>query len=142
MTHIFPMRVLRRGLPVAVALLMACAAPAPADAQPEPAGDFLLVSVAPAEGRSGVTREALLRCDPPRGHADAERACAELDAAQGDIGRIPPRDDTYCQMVYAPVTAHARGQWRGRPVEYTETFANRCVMAARTGAVFALDATA
>ena len=43
-------------------------------------------------------------------------------------------------MIYAPVPATAEGQWNGRPVDYEQTFANACVMAARTGAVFALSA--
>ncbi|MGW0814378.1 SSI family serine proteinase inhibitor [Streptomyces viridiviolaceus] len=138
MTHTITARVLRRGLPAAVALLVACAAPAPAAVQPEPTGDWLRVKVSRGDARAGAAREALLQCDPPRGHAEAARACADLDAAQGDLHRIPLRD-TYCPMVYAPVTAEARGQWRGRSVEYKETFPNTCVMTARTGAVFALD---
>lgn len=42
-------------------------------------------------------------------------------------------------MIYAPVTTHARGEWNGHQVDYTRTFSNACVMAARTGEVFALD---
>jgi hypothetical protein len=45
-------------------------------------------------------------------------------------------------MRYAPVTARARGEWGGRPVQYTETFPNECVMNARTGDVFTLADTA
>ena len=58
--------------------------------------------------------------------------------ASVDLAALPPKGG-YCPMLYAPVTAHARGQWNGRPVEYTETFSNGCVMAGRTGSVFALD---
>ena len=39
----------------------------------------------------------------------------------------------------APVTVHARGQWSGRTVDYTERFSSACFMTARTGSVFALD---
>lgn len=138
MTYTTTLRALRGGLAATAALLAFCAA-APAHAAPEPAGDWLLVTVTPSGAATGAPDGTLLRCDPPRGHARADRACAELQAADGDIGRIPPQD-AVCPMIHAPVTAHARGQWKGRPVEYTETFPNSCVMATRTGAVFALDA--
>ena len=45
-------------------------------------------------------------------------------------------------MISAPVTARAQGEWNGRPVDYAETFSNGCVMAGRTGSVFALDGLA
>ncbi|OSC62284.1 serine protease [Streptomyces sp. 4F] len=117
MTHTLTTAAARAGLLAAAALLLACAAPAQAGPPP---------------------RGALLLCDPPRGHARAARACAELDAVNGRIADIPLRE-THCPMIHAPVTAQARGQWRGQPVEYTQTFSNDCVMAARTGAVFAWD---
>ncbi len=84
------------------------------------------------------TRGTLLLCDPPQGHPHAAQACAELAVAEGDIGRIPATPGALCPMIYAPVTAAARGEWNGRPVSYTHTFANSCVMGAATGAVFAL----
>ncbi|MFE1027407.1 SSI family serine proteinase inhibitor [Streptomyces sp. NPDC058818] len=151
MTHTITARAARAGLLAAAAtLLLTCATPAQATAEREPANDWLLLTVtqgdaqsgvrpgAPSGAPSGATRGALLLCDPPRGHARAARACAELDATDGRIADIPLRD-THCPMIYAPVTAHARGQWRGQPVEYTQTFPNPCVMAARTGSVFAWD---
>jgi hypothetical protein len=140
MTHTTTARAVRSGLLAATALLVACAAPAQATVRgPEPAGDWLLVTVTRGDTRSsGTTDGTLLLCDPPRGHARADAACAELDRAGGDIAAVPPHE-TRCPMIYAPVTAHARGQWRGRPVDYTRTFPNSCVMQASTGAVFALD---
>ncbi|MDQ0384687.1 hypothetical protein J2S54_001507 [Streptomyces sp. DSM 42143] len=150
MTHTLTTAAARAGLLAAAALLLACAAPAQAAAERDPAGDWLLLTVtpddaqpgilpgAPAKDRPDATRGALLLCDPPRGHARAARACAELDAVNGRIADIPLRE-THCPMIHAPVTAQARGQWRGQPVEYTQTFSNDCVMAARTGAVFAWD---
>ncbi|MBQ1101096.1 serine protease [Streptomyces sp. b94] len=151
MTHTITARAARAGLlTAATALLLTCAAPAQATAAQEPANDWLLLTVtqgdaqsgarpgAPSGVPSGATRGALLLCDPPRGHARAARACAELDATDGRIADIPLRD-THCPMIYAPATAHARGQWRGQPVEYTQAFPNPCVMAARTGSVFAWD---
>ncbi|WP_077797890.1 SSI family serine proteinase inhibitor [Streptomyces sp. JHA26] len=140
MTHIITTAAARTGLLLTAALLAVGAAPARAAAPTEPAGDWLQVTLTRGDTSSGATRSAVLRCDPPRGHARAAEACAELAAADGDPGRIPLRD-TYCPMVYAPVTAQAHGQWRGRAVEYSRTFPNTCVMTARTGAVFALDET-
>ncbi|WP_373465833.1 SSI family serine proteinase inhibitor [Streptomyces sp. V3I8] len=129
---------LRACLPAVCALLMAGPVPARAAALPDsPAGDWLYVTLTRGDARSGDTRGALLLCDPPQGHPQAARACGELRAARGEVGRIPLRD-AFCPMVHAPVTASARGAWGGRPVTYEETFANSCVLAARTGAVFAL----
>ena len=130
--------VTRGGLLSAALLLLACAAPAvaaPADSFP---GDHLYLTVTKGDARSSDTRGTLLLCDPPQGHRHAAEACAELAAADGDITAIPAKD-VFCSMIYAPVGVHARGEWHGRPVEYTETFSNGCVMAARTGSVFALD---
>ncbi|MGV9287457.1 SSI family serine proteinase inhibitor [Streptomyces sp. NPDC003719] len=140
MTHIIKAAATRTGLLLTAVLLAAGAAPARAAAAPEPADDWLLVTVARGGTTTDTAPRAMLRCDPPRGHARAAEACADLETANGDPGRVPPRD-TLCPMVYAPVTAHAEGQWRGRAVDYTQTFPNTCVMTARTGAVFALDGT-
>ncbi|WP_225830591.1 SSI family serine proteinase inhibitor [Streptomyces sp. NK08204] len=100
--------------------------------------NWLHLTVTRGDAHSGDTRRTLLLCDPPLGHAQAAQACAELAAADGDITRIPPKH-VFCPMIYAPVTARARGQWNGRHVVYQETFSNRCVMNGRTGSVFALD---
>ena len=118
------------------ALLLAAAAPASAEARS--GGDYLYLMVTKGDSRSSDTRGTLLLCDPPQGHGRATEACAQLAAAGGDIGALPAAD-VYCPMLYAPVTVQARGQWNGRPVEYRGTFANGCVMEARTGAVFALE---
>ncbi|MET9387538.1 SSI family serine proteinase inhibitor [Streptomyces sp. NPDC002928] len=119
------------------ALLLAGAAPA--TAQDPLQGNWLSLTVTRGDARSGDTPGTLLRCDPPQGHARAAEACAQLAEANGDIAAIPPKEDVFCTMVYAPVTARARGEWGGRPVEFSKTYANTCVMAARTGAVFALN---
>ncbi|MGC3003425.1 SSI family serine proteinase inhibitor [Streptomyces sp. G35A] len=130
-----------RGPLLAAFALLACAAPAQAGTPVHTSPDrtWLMLTVTQGETRSAAEGGSLLLCDPPRGHRHAADACAELAAADGHIAGIPAKD-VYCPMVYAPVTAHAHGQWQGRPVEYTQTFPNRCVMAARTGSVFALDA--
>ncbi|SNX64753.1 subtilisin inhibitor-like [Streptomyces sp. TLI_55] len=128
----------RGALLAAAALLVAGTAPAQATAQHSRAGTWLYLTVTKGDARSSDTRGALLLCDPPQGHGRAAEACAELAAVDGDLAALPPRKG-FCPMLYAPVTAHARGEWDGRPVEYTETFSNGCVMAGRTGSVFALD---
>ncbi|MGW2963085.1 SSI family serine proteinase inhibitor [Streptomyces sp. NPDC001220] len=134
MTHLI------RATAVGGALLAAAALLAAGPAQAAPGaplgGDYLYLTVTKGDGRSSGT---LLLCDPPEGHSRAAEACAELDTVGGDIARLTPVRNAMCPMVYAPVTAQARGQWNGRPIEYRETFSNSCGMAARTGPVFALD---
>ncbi|PWI14669.1 serine protease [Streptomyces sp. Act143] len=122
----------------AAALLVAGTAPTAAAQDDSRTGNWLYLTVTKGDARSSDTRGTLLLCDPPQGHTRAAEACAELEAVDGDIAALPPRDG-YCPMIYAPVTAHARGQWNGRAVEYAETFSNGCAMAGRTGSVFALD---
>ncbi|WP_055494666.1 SSI family serine proteinase inhibitor [Streptomyces sp. TP-A0356] len=126
---------LRGALLAAAALLTTT----PAQAAPHPVttGNWLYLTVTQGDTRSREIRGAMLLCNPPLGHARAAQACAELDAARGDIGRIP-RKDAFCPMIYAPVTVSARGQWEGRHVDYGRTFSNTCDLAARTGSVFAL----
>ncbi|MGM0358781.1 MULTISPECIES: SSI family serine proteinase inhibitor [Streptomyces] len=121
------------------ALTLLAASPAPAHALPgrHAPGNHLYLTVTRGTG-ADAAGGTLLLCDPSRGHARADRACAELDAAGGDLDRLPGRD-TYCPMVHAPVTARARGLWEGHRVAYTRTFPNRCVLGARTGAVFAFS---
>lgn len=140
-----PVRVIRtveaaravRGALLAVGLLVAASAPAQAVSQEDVRDNWLYVTVTRGEPGSGDTRGTLVLCDPPQGHAQAARACAELARADGDIGGIPPKK-ILCPMLYSPVTVHAHGEWNGRPREYDRTFSNGCELGARTGAVFAL----
>lgn len=128
----------RPGLVAAVVLIAVGAVPAQAAHQEALRGNWLHLTVTWEDSRAGHKRGTLLRCDPPRGHAHAAEACTELAAAGGDISAIPQKD-VLCTMIYAPVTVQARGRWDGQSLRYTETFSNGCVMAARTGSVFALD---
>lgn len=140
-----PVRVIRtvrtaravRGALLAVGLLVAGSAPAQAVSREDVRDNWLYVTVTRDESGSGDTRGTLVLCDPPQGHAQAARACAELARADGDIGGIPPRK-IFCPMLYSPVTVHAHGEWNGRLREYDRTFSNGCELRARTGAVFAL----
>ncbi|MFE6288144.1 SSI family serine proteinase inhibitor [Streptomyces sp. NPDC057877] len=139
MTYTTTANAVRGPLLAAAVLLTLSAVPAHATApRGGLAGDWLYLTVTKGSAQSGDTRGTLLLCDPPQGHARAAEACDQLAVAAGDIGRIPLRDG-YCATVYAPVTAQARGQWRGQPVTYRQTFSNPCELGARTGAVFALD---
>jgi hypothetical protein len=127
------------GAVLAAAGLLA-AGPAHAAPRDRLTGNWLHLTVVKGETGNGPTRSTLLLCDPPRGgHARAAEACAELSAAGGDIGRIPP-EHVFCPALYSPVAVHAHGRWNGRPVDFRQTYTNTCVMNAHTGAVFALDA--
>lgn len=140
-----PTRAVRAGLLAALALLtVAASAPVRATAVQ---GGWLYVSLTRGDARSfdtrgdalsSDTRGTLLLCDPPQGHGRATQACAELRRTDGDITRIPHRN-AICTEIYAPVRATAEGQWNGHQVAYEQTFANACVMTARTGSVFALS---
>ena len=136
------MTYLTRATATAGALLAAAGllAAGPAQAAPRDTlrGNRLVLTVTKGDARSGGTRGAVLLCDPPLGHAHAAEACAELAAAGGAIDRLPSRS-VFCPMIYAPVTAYARGRWNGRSVEFQQTYSSECVLHARTGSVFALD---
>ncbi len=79
---------------------------------------------------------ARLMCEPPGGdHPKPVAACHALAAAAGDFTALRGRQAP-CPMLYAPVTAAARGMWQGRSVSYRETFPNKCVMLRQRGVVF------
>ncbi|MFI6013579.1 SSI family serine proteinase inhibitor [Streptomyces sp. NPDC051243] len=154
-------KAVRVGLSAATTLLVLGATPVPAAAhdpllEPGPTR-WLFLTITPGDGgrshtrgdggqsgtrgEGGHSRGILLSCDPPQGHGRAVEACAELEKVDGDVSRLQrlqPKN-TFCPMIYAPVTAHARGTWAGRPVEYRETFSNSCALTARTGSLFTLD---
>ncbi|GGX23773.1 hypothetical protein GCM10010297_51310 [Streptomyces malachitofuscus] len=131
------MKAVRTALAAALVLL-ACAAPARANSARPAQESWLMLTVSHGETPSASEDGTMLRCDPPGGeHRRAADACASLAAADGRIADVPSQD-AICPMVYAPVTAHAHGMWRDRPVAYTETFPNPCTLAARTGPIFDL----
>ncbi|MEV7286198.1 SSI family serine proteinase inhibitor [Streptomyces sp. NPDC093252] len=141
MTHTtspYPRRAARGSL-LAALLLAAAALPAQAAVQPALPGNWFYLTVTRGDTQSSDTRGTLLMCNPPQGHTHATAACEQLSSADGDIGNIPV-DDTACPMLYAPVTAHARGQWSGRTVEFRQTYSNDCELRGSTGEVFTLDA--
>ncbi|WP_141583652.1 SSI family serine proteinase inhibitor [Actinomadura sp. WMMA1423] len=108
--------------------MLAPAVPARADG---PAGAYLL-SVVPQDGPA-TTRT--LWCDPDGGTLGAaSRACDQLEAAGGDVGRVPARREP-CTLEYAPVTVVANGVWRGVPRYFTATYPNRCLAVRATGGI-------
>ncbi|GAA4786001.1 SSI family serine proteinase inhibitor [Streptomyces sanyensis] len=94
---------------------------------------FLTVSGAENTWIRGV----VLSCAPqPAGpHPEAAEACAELEAVDGHLDRLPG-DAQPCTKQYDPVTVSATGAWRGRPTSWRRTFANACELTATTGPVF------
>ncbi|WP_338694020.1 SSI family serine proteinase inhibitor [Streptomyces sp. Q6] len=128
-----------RSLPLAAAALLSLAVAAPAHAVVEPTpqpGLFLTVS----GDENTWIRGVLLRCAPePSGHHPyAAEACAELDAAGGDLdGPLTPEGAArICTKEYAPVTVSAIGSHRGMMVAWHKTYGNACEMDAATGHVF------
>ncbi len=79
-----------------------------------------------------------LMCEPaPSGHhPKAAEACAALDAAAGDIDRLPA-EDARCTKEYDPVTVTAAGTHRGQDLAWNRTYANDCLRHAATDPVFA-----
>jgi Subtilisin inhibitor-like len=95
----------------------------------------LTLTIATPEGDPKSVR---LTCGPPDGsHPAAARACAELQAAQGDFDELRgAADATPCTMEYLPVTASAEGTWRGEAVTWKKEFGNACSLRTATGTVF------
>ncbi|RKS68832.1 subtilisin inhibitor-like [Actinomadura pelletieri DSM 43383] len=110
---------------------VACAMPAHAEAQVKPVGVYRL-KVTPEHG---VATEKRLRCRPDGGtlHA-ASRACDQLEAADGDVGRIPAQPGM-CTLEMAPVRVTAEGTWRGRPRHFARDYPNRCLAVRDTGGI-------
>jgi hypothetical protein len=82
---------------------------------------------------SGSASAVVLRCDPARGtHPHKFKACRLLKSIGGRPDRLRPTPGA-CTMEYAPVTARITGIWRGRELDWSRTFANRCLMLRTTG---------
>jgi hypothetical protein len=80
----------------------------------------------------GTTTTVTLTCEPTGGdHPDADAACADLIAANGNIEDIPPVP-AQCPA-FNPVEFDASGTWAGQPVTYGMKNNQRCVLEAATG---------
>ncbi|MBA9003420.1 SSI family serine proteinase inhibitor [Thermomonospora cellulosilytica] len=118
------------GAALTIALLPAV----PAAAAAATGTDLRLTLTHPASDTSS-TRTVTLTCEPPGGtHPRAVRACADLARSGGRFVREAPH--TVCTLEHRPVVAEAAGRWRGRPVRWTGSFPNACVLRARGGAIF------
>ena len=85
---------------------------------------------------AGFATAVKLDCDPAGGgHPKPEEACAELTAVGGDPSRIQP-EHYACILIYLPVTAEIKGDWRGKPVEWRHTYGNTCEMRRALGVLF------
>jgi hypothetical protein len=85
---------------------------------------------------AGYAAAVKLDCHPAGGgHPKAPQACAVLDAADGDPGKIPDAG-TLCYLIYAPVDAEMTGTWHGRAVDWKHRYGNICEMRRATGVLF------
>ncbi|MGK5444327.1 SSI family serine proteinase inhibitor [Micromonospora sp. URMC 105] len=117
----------------ATALLPQAAQAAPRSGTQSPS--VLLLAV----DRPGTAedRSTVLVCGPTGGtHPDAATACRTLAQVNGDLTALSV-DPGPCTFEYAPVTVHAWGYWQDRPVAWSETYSNRCLLLRGTGALFA-----
>ncbi|HEV2784625.1 MAG TPA: SSI family serine proteinase inhibitor [Actinophytocola sp.] len=123
-------------LPAAISVLLALVAPAGEASAAAPPSTLVLSVRNVMDGSVALTR---LRCHPPGGaHPNAAKACADLDAAGGDLDLLPGDPEAQlCTLEYRPVMAAARGTWRGRPIRWSHEYGNNCAMRAATGPVFA-----
>ncbi|WP_431902963.1 SSI family serine proteinase inhibitor [Nonomuraea sp. bgisy101] len=118
-------------LALAGAIVLAAASPALAGHRP-------LASLKVSVTVAGATKSAGLLCDRDGGdHPSPRTACRLLRAVKGDPARLRVKDPV-CTREYRPHVVSVRGTWRGRPVSFTTTFANACLMKSAGGAVFTL----
>jgi hypothetical protein len=126
----------------AAAALLAAASPGAAAAPPVPVPVSVPVpGPVPGPGLvlTAAARSATLSCDQvPQGtHPLPLPACIALSAADGDFDALPGMPGV-CREPYAPITVTARGEYRGRHVDWRKKFANPCILRTATGLVFAL----
>ncbi len=108
-------------------LALACLAPVqPAEST------FQLTSHEP----NGRTVLVSLDCQPTGGsHPNSGDACASLSRVDGDFDSLRGEPQA-CTLIYAPVDVSAVGKWRGEPVTFRTTYANRCVADVESDGVF------
>ncbi len=98
----------------------------------EPVGRYELRIVKP-DGE--VLGSATLTCSPAGGsHPNAEKACAQLTDAEGDVEKIPP-EDRICPRIFDPVVMVAEGTWKGTPRSFKREFPNKCEGIGGTGGI-------
>ncbi|MBP1783559.1 SSI family serine proteinase inhibitor [Micromonospora chalcea] len=120
----------------ALALVAALGAPAsPAQAAPRPGPQTPSVLLLTVDDDADV-RATVLTCGPTGGlHPDPITACRLVARVDGDLDALDV-DGAPCTSQYAPVVARAAGFWQNRPVSYTRTFTNPCLMQRTTASLF------
>ncbi|MEU3117742.1 SSI family serine proteinase inhibitor [Micromonospora sp. WMMC264] len=120
----------------ALALVAALGAPAsPAQAAPRPGPQTPSVLLLTVDDGAGV-HATVLTCGPTGGlHPDPITACRLVARVDGDLDALDV-DGAPCTSQYAPVVARAAGFWQNRPVSYTRTFTNPCLMQRTTASLF------
>ncbi|WP_158892812.1 SSI family serine proteinase inhibitor [Amycolatopsis anabasis] len=82
------------------------------------------------------TQQVSLTCDPAGGtHPKSGEACAAIARANGDFDKLPVRRQA-CTLEYSPITATAKGNWRGKAVDFTREYPNKCAADAESSGVF------
>lgn len=126
----------RKTIACALALAaLAVAGPVAAAAQaPRATPAVLVLSVT---GPDRPMRSGVLHCGPHGGtHNRPAEACSALEQVNGDPAALNMDPERACTMQYDPISVTVRGTWKGRAVDYRETFANPCVLVVTTGPVF------
>ncbi|GAA3467084.1 SSI family serine proteinase inhibitor [Nonomuraea roseola] len=114
------------------AFMMAATAPALAEQRPRAS---LKVAVTVAD----TAKTVRLTCDRDGGnHPTPRAACRLLRAVKGKPARLEVRKNPICTKEFRPHTVEVWGAWRGKPVRFTKTYSNACLMKAAGGAVFTL----
>lgn len=122
------------GLALAGSAVPAMGAPAPGGA---PATHLTLVLHNGENASGAALAEVTLTCDPAGGtHPRPAAACASLQKVDGNFAELPPVRGEVCTDIFAPVTAVAKGEYRGRPVQFVHTYSNRCFAGLDTDDVF------
>ena len=94
----------------------------------------LVLTITPS---GGAGHSVTLTCPAGGTHPDPKDACAALDAAGGDIGKVTPASGQMCPHYVRPVTATANGTYSGRPESWAQTFNNSCELDRATHPIFA-----
>lgn len=98
-----------------------------------------------AAGADGVTEFEIytvngvktLTCAPDGGtHPHAKEACAEIDAARGNIAAVPRLPGYGCLDEWDPVLIGVTGTWRGQEVLFSSFESNKGCAAIRHGHIF------
>jgi hypothetical protein len=109
----------------------------------------LLTGATPVEAKAGKTELALtymaeagyavavvLTCYPPGGqHPKPIMACNTLKKVGGEPSGLKPAR-RMCMMIYSPITAQVVGTWKGKKINWSQTYGNKCEMNRANGVLF------